>query len=143
MELLVKRFKNAVNYSAGKLYINGEFFSYTLEDTNRFLTSEMSEEEIKKVKVPEKTAIPRGKYEVVINFSNHFKKQMPLLIGVKGFAGVRIHSGNKPEHTEGCLLVGFEDSSDGFIGQSKDAETELYKRLFEAIKTEKIWITYE
>jgi len=143
MELKVKRFKNAVKYTAGKLYIDEVYFSYTLEDTNRMLTSSMDLDIIKKIKVKNETAIPTGKYEIVVNFSNHFKKQMPLLIGVKGFEGIRIHAGNKPEDTEGCLLVGYEDSSDGFMGNSRDAVTALYTKLFEAIKTEKIWITYE
>lgn len=143
MELKVKREVKGSNFTAGKLLINDTYFCYTLEDKDRGLTSAMTTAQIKQIKVPAETAIPIGRYEVVINFSNRFQKQMPLLIGVKGFEGIRIHSGNKSEHTEGCLLVGFEDGLDGFMGESKMAVKQLYSKLFETIKVEKIWITYE
>ena len=50
--------------------------------------------------------IPAGTYEVRITHSPKFRKDLPLLIGVPGRDGIRIHTGNKPEHSLGCILVG-------------------------------------
>lgn len=143
MELKVTRKTKAPVYSAGRFSIDGTEKYYSLEDTDRKLDDSMKVEDILAIKVFAKTAIPKGRYQVVVNYSDHFGKYMPLLIGVKGFDGVRIHSGNKPEDTEGCILIGLEDSSDGFMGDSRKAYTDLMLHINEVIKEEKIWITIE
>ena len=103
---LIRRYKND-KYTIGDLYIDGVWFSNVLEDTDRGLTDDMSEEQIKKIKVYGKTAVPKGQYKIEVTYSPKFKRHLPLLIGVKGFTGIRIHSGNTAEDTLGCLLVGF------------------------------------
>jgi hypothetical protein len=75
--------------------VDGKFFGYCLEDTVR----------PQGVKVKGKTAIPAGRYEVVVTVSNRFKRLMPLLLDVEGFDGIRIHGGNTSEDTDGCLLI--------------------------------------
>lgn len=107
MELLLKRIYSGSTYTIGHLYIDGEYFSDTLEDTDRGLSSDMSEEQIKKIKVYGKTAIPKGTYKVEVTYSPKFKRYLPILLDVKGFSGIRVHSGNTHEDTLGCLLVGF------------------------------------
>ena len=103
---LIRRYRND-KYTIGDLYIDGVWFSNVLEDTDRGLTDDMSEEEIKKIKVYGKTAIPTGRYKVEVTYSPKFKRYLPILLDVKGFSGIRIHSGNTAEDTLGCLLVGF------------------------------------
>ena len=49
--------------------------------------------------------IPEGKYELKMTYSPRFKKMMPLIGNVPGRSGIRIHGGNKPEHSTGCVLV--------------------------------------
>ena len=106
MELTLKRIAKKDTYTIGKLYVDDEYFCDTLEDKDRELTSDMSLEDIKKVKVYGQTAIPTGRYQVVMNMSARFKKVMPLLLNVPGFDGIRIHSGNTAADTQGCILLG-------------------------------------
>ena len=107
MELRLERKYRNNNYCIDKLYINGKYFSDVLEDPDRGLTDTMSLEEIKKIKIKGNTCIPYGTYNVTITYSPRFKRNLPLINNVKGFDGIRIHSGNKPQDTEGCLLPGF------------------------------------
>lgn len=90
----------------GSLFINEDFFCYTLEDTDRGLDSSMSVEQILKIKKPGKTAIPIGSYDVKILMSPRFKKLFPKVLNVKGFDGILFHAGNAASDTDGCILVG-------------------------------------
>jgi hypothetical protein len=130
MELLVKRETFTNDSTIGKLYINGAFHCFTLEDR------------VREVKIPKVTAIPKGKYEVIINFSNRFQQMMPLLLNVPNFQGVRIHSGNYSTDTDGCLLVG-STKGVNMIGNSKAQYAKLMVALRKATKGEKIWLTIE
>lgn len=120
MELLLKRLHKTSNSTIGELYVNGVFECYTLEDVERA------------VKIKNETAIAKGKYKVVITYSNRFKRDLPLLLNVPNFEGVRIHSGNTNHDTEGCILVGLTRSKD-FIGNSRKA----FAKLFDKLKKEK------
>lgn len=93
-------------YSIGILYINGTRICETLEDEDRGLQEFNPLEEIKKKKIKGETAIPIGTYQVTWTYSPRFKKMLPLLNGVPGYEGIRIHSGNKAKDTEGCILCG-------------------------------------
>lgn len=130
MKLLLKRLHKTDKSTIGELYVDGKFECYTLEDVER------------KEKVFGKTAIPKGTYDVVMTMSNRFKKMMPLLLNVPGYEGVRIHSGNKPEDTEGCLLLGKTRSIDS-IGESRNAIAAFYPKVESALKVGKVTITIE
>ena len=115
MQLTLERKWKKDTYTIGKFFINGTFFSNTLEDKDRGLTSSMTLEEINKKKIYGQTAIPSGTYEVKLTYSNRFHSRVwgkkyngkvPELLNVKGFGGVRIHPGNKAADTLGCILVG-------------------------------------
>jgi hypothetical protein len=85
------------------------------------------------------TAIPAGTYEVVINFSERFKRPLLLLLKVPDFEGVRIHPGNTEADTEGCILVGRMKPPD-FIGESRVAFEALFTKMQDAAAREKIFI---
>lgn len=122
MLLTLKRTYKGPEYTIGKLYINKEYFCDTLEDA------------IRKEKIYAETAIPFGKYEVTISYSPRFKKNLPLLLNVPNFEGVRIHSGNTKDDTEGCILVGFNKAK-GKVLDSRVTFTKLMniiKPVYEA-----------
>ena len=141
MELKLIRKYRCSNYCIDKLYINNEYFSDALEDPDRGLTDTMSLEEIKKVKIKGNTCIPYGTYNITITYSPRFKKNLPLLNNVKGFDGIRIHSGNKPQDTEGCLLPGFNKVK-GQVIDSRVTTDKLIAQIQQALnKGEKVTIT--
>ena len=142
MEITVTRqFKTPLS-TIGELSVNGVFQRiFTLEDTDRGLKQNMPLEQIKAQKVFGKTAIPSGRYEVVIDFSQHFGCEMPLLLNVPGYAGVRIHTGNTPLDTEGCLLLGLSRGNN-FVGESRKAFAQFYPLLQAAYyKKEPVFLT--
>lgn len=112
---------------------------FSLEDKDRELKQSDPLDLIKVVKIKEKTAIPIGKYEVITSFSNRFKKVMPLLLEVPAFEGVRIHSGNTSENTEGCILLGKSQTKD-FIGESRQAILEFMNTLNHKLELGKVFI---
>lgn len=142
MEILLKIIHKNPDSTIGELFLNGKFFAYTCEDTDRGLLQTMSLAEIKAKKVHGKTAIPRGRYAVILSMSERFKKYLPEIINVPGYAGVRMHIGNTAADTDGCILVGM--STDGKrVLDSKTAMTYLMKALQAVEKKEKIWITIQ
>ena len=141
MELKLERKYRSNNYCIDKLYINGKYFSDALEDPDRGLTDTMSLEEIKKIKIKGNTCIPYGTYNITITYSPRFKKNLPLLNNVKGFDGIRIHSGNTPQDTEGCLLPGFNKVK-GQVIDSRVTTDKLIAQIQQALnKGEKVTIT--
>jgi predicted porin len=127
-DITIKRIAYRTNYTIGKLYVNGNYVCDTLEDKDRGLDDTLSEDYINKIKVFGKTAIPAGKYNVSITYSPHFKKNLPLVTNVKGFDGIRIHSGNTDKDTLGCILVGYNNVT-GKVINSKEALAKLMSKL--------------
>jgi hypothetical protein len=130
---LVRRWFTEIS-TIGELYVDDERECFTLEDRVR-----------KGPKVPGKTAIPEGTYAVIITHSVRFKRDLPLLLEVPGFTGIRIHPGNTAENTEGCILVGKTRGTD-WIGQSRAAFNPLFAKItrgLEARMTINITITHE
>lgn len=143
MELNVKRIARKDGYTIGRLFINNEYFCDTLEDTDRGLKDTMQVNEILAKKVKAQTAIPTGKYDVILTFSPRFKRVLPLLLNVKGYEGVRIHAGNTNKDTEGCLLVG-ENKAKGQVLNSRATLEKLMSILLDCEeRKEKVTILIE
>ena len=149
MELILKRFAKKANYTIGHLYVrldevmkvvvDGElvdqdlrYLCDTLEPQYRNLKHE--------AKVPGSTAIPAGRYQILITKSHRFGSWLPLLLNVPYFKGVRIHAGNYPEDTRGCILVGFNKRK-GMVIQSRATMHNLMYEINQALnRHEQIWI---
>ena len=141
IKLIRQHFSDSCTIGTLKL---DDFYCYTLEDKDRHLSQTDSLETIRSIKVYGKTAIPYGTYELAVTFSNKFQKFMPLLLDVKGFDGIRIHTGNTEVDSLGCILVGQEkDILNSVILKSRAAYAELMLLINEKVKTEKIYLTIE
>ena len=132
-------------YTISRVYINGVRFGdgknwcNIMEDEDRGLTQHMDLSEIKKHKIPHYTAIPAGTYEVVMTYSPRFKRKMPLLKNVPGYDGIRIHSGNGPEDTDGCIVPGLNDTV-GRVSNSRYWTNLLEAKIKESLaRGEKVW----
>lgn len=129
MELKLDRKWKSDVCTIGTLTVDGNHDFFTLEDVER----EMEGRIVAEWKVPGKTAIPRGHYFVEITYSPRFHRHMPEIMAVPGFSGVRIHSGNVAQQTDGCVLVGMSKGPD-CIYESKKAYDSLYIKIAEAIE---------
>lgn len=117
-----------------------EWFCNTMEPTARKLTSRMPQAVIRRHKIIGKTAIPTGRYRILITRSRRFGRWLPLLLNVKGFEGIRIHAGNKPEDTRGCILLGFNRRK-GYVLDSTQCVQQLMRRMTEAMeKGERVFV---
>lgn len=96
-------------YTLGTVYRNGVKFCFSCEDEDRFL-------EKGGVKVATRTAIPRGLYALQVSRSQRFGKDLPEVLGVPNYSGVRIHGGNRAEDSAGCPLFGQLRTRDGVSG---------------------------
>lgn len=137
MELKLVRLIFNADSTLGKLYLDGAFYAYTCEDTVRDLKPDGSG------KIQNRTAIDYGRYEVVLSFSNHFQKYLPLLLNVKFFEGIRIHGGNTAADSEGCVLIGAEGDMKSKIWNCASKVNNLIATLKGIEKTQKMWITIE
>jgi hypothetical protein len=114
----------------GALSVDGVFQCFTLEDR------------VRAVKIKNITAIPPGDYGIALTESPRLSddyerrglgRMVPLLEGVSGFEGVRIHVGNRDADTEGCILVGdWSPGAGAVIGGSVIAFKALMAKLMTA-----------
>ena len=146
MELILKRIAKRKTYTIGRLYIREQvmdeylpgyedrYFCDTLEPTWR-------DYEHGAYKVKGRSAIPEGRYAVVISWSPKLKAWLPILLGVPKFEGIRIHAGNTARDTAGCILVG----KNKLVGQVVDSRIWLHRlkqKIVEAKdRGEAVWIT--
>ena len=150
MELILERIAKRKTYTIGRLYIREQvmdeycpgtedrYFCDTLEPTWRDYANGA-------YKVKGRSAIPEGRYAVVISFSPKFKAWLPILLGGPEFnrkwQGIRIHAGNCSEDTEGCILVG-KNREVGKVLDSRIWVHRLKQKIVEAKdRGEAVWIT--
>lgn len=120
MKIEILRNQYTSKSTIGSMYVNGRWQCYTLEDAVR-----------SGPKVPGQTAIPAGLYKLIVSFSNRFKRDLPLLVAVPNYEGVRIHTGNTDKNTEGCILVGKAKSANR-VYNSVGAFNDLWPQILSA-----------
>jgi len=131
MNLRLIREPSVLGTTLGVLFVDGRFRCFSLED------------EIADVKVPGRTCIPEGRYEVRLTWSPKFQKVLPELVNVPGFTGIRIHAGNTAKDTAGCVLLGVKRAGVS-IEQSRVAVEQLQADMeLEKAAGRPIWIAIE
>ena len=150
MELILERIAKCKTYTIGRLYIQrrvddeylagteNQYFCDTLEPTWRDYAHGA-------YKVKGRSAIPEGRYAVVISWSPKFKQWLPILLGGpefnKQWQGIRIHAGNTAKDTQGCILVG-RNQRVGEVLESRKWLYELKQKIVDAkARDEAVWIT--
>ncbi|MBQ2589846.1 MAG: hypothetical protein II576_11395, partial [Prevotella sp.] len=112
MELVLKRIAKKKGYTIGKLYVRQPIIDEYLRGEKLIYICDTLEPQWRDYakgarKIKGKSAIPEGRYPVVITYSPKFKQWLPLLVNVPMFSGIRIHAGNDAVNdSQGCILVG-------------------------------------
>lgn len=136
-EKIVRRWFT-VSSTIGELYLNDQFYCFTMEDTARPYG----------VKIPKFTCIPDGTdFKIIMNLSSRFGKVMPLIYNsddlsvtdIKGkkWTGIRQHIANTPGDLAGCIGLGHIRSLN-YIGNSGPVFNAYYSLLQESLKIQKI-----
>jgi hypothetical protein len=108
MEITIKRVTLTEDFTEGVMELEpGVKFCDTIEDA------------VRAEKVMHKTAIPAGRYKLIMSYSNRWKRVMHQLVNVPNFEGIRIHPGNTADDSSGCILIGKKD----FNGHIRDSKT--------------------
>ena len=130
-DITIVRRKYYAQTTIGELFINGDFFCYTLEDALRPPS----------IKVKKFTAIPADDYFVTTRFSPSFGRDMLMLYngeddteinnGTIKFNYVYFHGGNKHQDTDGCILVAYNENGNTIYNS---AEKDLFDNINESLE---------
>ena len=145
MELKIKRFSGGEEATLGLIFVESEFFCYSLED------------QFNEPKVPGETRIPAGRYQIKLRNEGGmtqryakrfgFHQGMLWLQDVPNFTFVYLHTGNNDDHSEGCILTGDGQIQNvterGQVTSSVAAYSRLYQRIVKAMQNEEVWINIE
>ena len=162
MELILKRIAKRKSYTIGKLFLvvdklTSEQVDKSDEEGNNSSTKQLVNSSTEEYfcdtleptwrdykhgayKMKGCSAIPEGRYPLVVTWSPKFEQWLPLLLNVPKFSGIRIHAGNTPADTEGCILVG-ENRLKGQVLDSRRTLSLLKRRLAQRPEGEAVWIT--
>ena len=164
MELILKRIAKRKSYTIGKLYflvdkLTSEQVDKSVQVTNNSSTKQLVNSSTNEYfcdtleptwrdykhggyKMKGHSAIPEGRYPVVVTWSPKFQQWLPLLLHVPKFEGIRIHEGNTCCDTAGCILLG-ENREVGKVLDSRRYVNLLKRRLAARPEGEAVYITIE
>lgn len=141
MELTLHRVRFYDTRTTGQLYVDGDYFCFTLEDKMR----EVAGQPVATWKVQNETAIPVGKYKVTLENSPRFGIDTLTVNNVPGYSGIRMHPGNTEGDTDGCLILGYKITDQGLIvpGTTRTAVADLKQKVKEGLASGEVWITID
>ena len=118
------------------MFIDGEYVCEVIEPFDSFIENTDDNATILSMKKKYgKIAIGYGEYTIALQYSSHFKRILPYLNNVKGFAGIMQHNGNDVSASRGCQILGVVSKKDGYVINSKNTVDVIVKRYSEAIES--------
>lgn len=136
MNIILERKIHNATSTEGNIYIDGKWFCHTIEDVTRAKLGEWKSEN----KVYAQTAIPYGKYQVMVTWSNRFKRMLTAILNVPDFSGIRIHNGSTENSSSGCVIVSFKEGGNHNLVNDPAAMNQLCRLVEDAQKTSKVYI---
>lgn len=127
MLITVERILGTKGYTAGSLFIDNFWECYTLESE----VTEIANTPVKEWKT-DNSAIPFGKYQVIINKSLKTNNRLPLLLNVAGFIEVRIHDGDMKDKLDGGIIIGL-NIDDGWISNTQNAMERVIPKIEDSL----------
>ena len=94
--ITVLRFDYSKNHTKSIIFVNDQFFCFGMEPENKFNNTIKGQRDL----------IPEGTYPIILSKSPKFKRVLPEILNVPNNSGIRIHAGNFPSDTSGCLVLG-------------------------------------
>jgi hypothetical protein len=141
LSLILLRDVLVETYTMGQWLVDRHRVAWSLEDPVREQIGANGYFWRPEFKVPGKTAIPAGRYEVVVTDSHRFRRPLIEILRVPDFSSIRCHGGNTVLNTEGCPLAGMDrDVNEGRIWNCPPAVDLLTNLVREATKTERVWL---
>lgn len=137
-EMILMRTRMASRYTLGELTIDGEKFD-TIEPPDAMFRQNMDENYIRAHKLATGTAIPQGRYRVILSRSPKFQEVLPEVLNVRGFSGIRIHAGNRVSDTRGCIIVGHHLAGD-ILTRSRDTLTRVIELIYQMQETGSVYL---
>lgn len=120
-------------YTIGNLYytgieLNGKTTKIIEEDfLCNIIEDKFRGNDLAKKKVLGETCIPEGNYQIRMTYSPKYKKSLPQLLNVPYFEGIRIHSGNSAQDSEGCLIPGMNKEVGKVLESKKHTDVIINK----------------
>jgi len=142
MNLELNRKEYPGEATIGGFYIDGVFQCYSLEDKDRHLEDFLSA--IDEYKIHGRTAIPRGRYQVIIDWSDKHRSLRLHVLGVPGFTGIRFDIANHTDEVQGCIALGMiRDSNkpDMVFSSTLAIKAVTVKVLQALLRGEEVWLT--
>jgi hypothetical protein len=137
LELLLQRKIHNKTSTEGNLLVDANWFCHTIEDVVRAKPNEWKPS----LKVYGKTAIPYGRYQVLVTYSNRFKRDLTAVLNVPDFEGIRIHNGVNETSSAGCIIVSYKAAKGKLINE-RNAMNDLCNKVQAATKAgKKVWLT--
>ena len=123
--ITVLRFDYSKNHTKSIIFINDQFFCFGMEPENKFDNTIKGQRDL----------IPEGTYSIILSKSPKFKRVLPEILNVPNNSGIRIHAGNFPSDTSGCLILGTYFNKNILINSTTKVEELIdILRLFESRK---------
>lgn len=141
LSLVLRRDVLVETYTMGQILANRRRLCWTLEDPIREQIGENGYFWRPEFKVPGKTAIPSGRYELIVRHSPRFRRQLVEITRVPDFTAILAHGGNDVDDSEGCPLLGMErDVRAGRVWNCPPAVDLFTNMVAEALKRGPVWM---